>query len=162
MGLVQNLLRKKLGGEAEEWVDEGGRRGREVLGEFGGGPGEDGKWKGDGDEGVEKGTGEGLEELWAWAGPEANRLARGYRWGVGELGDVEEEEEEEEEEEDEEDEDEADEEDDVMEVSPPVAAGAGERVGVVGKAIRGSEEVKKPVPLDDILRFMTTGRQPGT
>ena len=32
MGLVQNLLRKKLGGEAEEWVEEGGRRGRGVLG----------------------------------------------------------------------------------------------------------------------------------
>ena len=157
MGLVQNLLRKKLGGEAEEWVEEGGRRGRGVLGGVGGWEGE-----GMGDGGTEK----GLEELWAWAGPEANRLARGYRWGVGGLGEEGEEgEEEEEEEEDDgdEDEDEGEEEDeDVMEVSAPGAAGAGDRIGVVGieKVIGVVEEVKEPLPLEDILRFMTTGRQP--
>lgn len=153
MGLVQNLLRKKLGGEAEEWVEEGARRGRGVLAGAGGG-----------ENGLEKGTVEGLEELWAWAGPEANRAARGYRWGVGALGEEGEEgEEDEEDEEEEEDEDEAEEEeeDDVMEVSAPVAAGAEERPGVAEKGIGVAEEVKEPLPLEDILRFMTTGRKPG-
>lgn len=156
VGLVQTLLRKKLGGEAEAWVEEGGRGGKEIAAGGGAGDGD-----GDGGRGGERGE---LEGLWAWAGPEANRLARGYRWGVGGEGEDEDEEmgegESEEEEEDEEGSEE-DEEGGAMEGKMVTRGGEGAD-GVVVKDEEGGEEGKDPLALEEVLRFMTTGRRPGS
>lgn len=146
--LVQNLLRKKLGEGAEAWVE--GALGR-------------GNWGGNGGGGAGAGVGGGdrkeLRELWEWAGPEANRLARGFNWGVGGVDGVDDDDEEEEEEEDDEDEDEGDDGDD------GVDEGDGAEVVVIEDDVEGTvgeEEGKKnPLTLEEVVRFMSTGRRPG-
>lgn len=150
------MLRKKLGEQAEAWVEEGGKRGRDIAS-----AGEVGEGMRDGDGGGVSSE-EGLKELWAWAGPEANRLARGYSWGVGGVGDEDEGEGESEgDDEDDRDEDMEDEEDEEEPTEGKALGVGGEGEGGQVDVGRG-EEVKKPLPLEEVLRFMTTGRQPGT
>lgn len=94
-------------------------------------------------------------------GEEANSLARVYNWGgLGESGD-------EEEDEDEEDEEgkEADgagdggmEEDDVIEIDGGDGGEDNEGMGVVAKAGEGTTG-KEALPIEDVLRFLSTGRQ---
>ena len=139
VGLVQNLLRKKLGEGAEAWVEEGLVKGRGFRGEGGGVGMED--WG----------------ELWAWAGPEANRFARRHSWGVGGVGEEEEGEDgKDEEDEDEEEDEEVGDNTDVM----MVAGGEGMN-GVVGKVEVDGGEVTKPLHLEEVMTFMSTGRRPG-
>lgn len=155
-GLLQRLLRKKLEVGAEGWVEEGRGRGREVVeggvgmgggvgsGVVGGGDmgGGDRSGEGSGGEGKEdEGEGDLLGEggLWVWAGMEANRVARGYKWGgVGE----------EEEEEDGEDED--------MDEDMEGEGGDGEKDG---GATTGGEGGGEMLPMGDVLRFLSTGRE---
>lgn len=123
-GLLQRLLRKKLEVGAEEWVEKGRERGRGVFEGLGAG-------------------GEGLvgeEGLWAWAGMEANRVARGYRWG-GVGGE----------------EDEGDDEDDGDEDMEEGEGGGGEErdEGATGDGEGGGEML----PVGDVLRFLSTGRE---
>jgi len=85
----------------------------------------------------------GERGLWVWAGMEANRVARGYRWG-GMGG-------EEENGEDEEDEDIEGEEDEKGE--------SGGREEKDGESIGGGEGGGEMLPVGDVLRFLSTGRE---
>ena len=130
-GLLSQLLRKKLEVGVEEWVQDGRETGEQVL------------------LGPEKGIGAGEEaeawrSLWEWAGVEANGVAREYDWG-GDLDD-----ESEEENADGNEEGKADEKDG----GGANGVNLGEE-GLMGGA--GDGGGGKPVPLDDILRFMARG-----
>lgn len=148
-GLLQRLLRKKLEVGAEGWVEEGRVRGRVVVEGMGAEDGGDsfGGREGEGYGGVGAGflggEMEGEAGLWMWAGREANRVARGYRWGG--MGEEEEEEGEEGEEDDED-----------MEGKGDGAVENGEGEEKEGGSTGGGEML----PVADVLRFLSTGREP--
>jgi len=134
-GLLQRLLRKKLEVGAEGWVEEGGERGREAVQ----GRGLEGGEKEGEEEGGLGGEWMGEGGLWVWAGMEANRVARGYRWG-GVGG---------------EEEDGEDEEDEDMEGEEDEKGESGGREEKDGESIGGGEML----PVGDVLRFLSTGRE---
>jgi len=142
-GLLQRLLRKKLEVGAEGWVEEGRGRGRKMVE----GNESEGGLIGEGEVGGEGNGGErglmGEEGLWVWAGMEANRVARGYRWGgVGE-----------------EQEDGEDEEDEDMEGDEDEKGESGGREEKGGESIGGGEGGGEMLPVGDVLKFLSTGRE---
>ncbi|KAI9931006.1 hypothetical protein ASPWEDRAFT_167042 [Aspergillus wentii DTO 134E9] len=152
---LEQLLRTKLDPRVDEWVSRGRIAGASAL------------------EDKDALSERHLAELWDWAPVEANQEARRRNWGgdftleekemgvqnvvtglVRQLDD-----DEEEEEEDEEDDEEGEGEDEEMEIvgGPRKVAGPGVGVGEVD----ASQKIVAPaLPLDDILRFMTTGMPP--
>ncbi|KAF2085166.1 hypothetical protein K490DRAFT_68053 [Saccharata proteae CBS 121410] len=145
--ILLQLIRKKLQPEVEDWVHEGVAAGEklEVSGASqngGGATGGGGDMDVDGDESSAGLSAAQYEELWDWAGPAGNAIARQIIEGAGE---------------DEEDEDEDDEEgEDEDEDEEMEDAGAKDK----GKAAVVSGPPKKPMmPLEQILRFASTGIQ---
>ncbi|KAL4885589.1 mediator complex, subunit Med8 [Aspergillus karnatakaensis] len=155
---LEQLLRTKLDPRVEEWVSRGAKGDVHSLSSVqgaGAGTGMNGNMLGQ--SGGELSEGD-LAALWEWAPVEANAEARRRNWGGNFT--LEERErgiqsvveglgltrvlEDDEESEEEEDEDEMD-----------VSGGKGDAVGGTGQ-----EVVKPVVPLDEMLRFMTTGLLP--
>jgi hypothetical protein len=85
------------------------------------------------------------DELWDWAGAEANRIARNWNW--------EEDEDEDDEDESDEDEDEDENEGKDREKTAPSAADKGK--GKADVQYRG-----EPMRLEDVLKFLATGIEP--
>ncbi|KAL4864605.1 mediator complex, subunit Med8 [Aspergillus spectabilis] len=165
---LEQLLRTKLDPRVEDWVSRGGKGDIHVLPSgFGQGVNANGHMLGNGNGNGEEGLGESdLAALWEWAPVEANSEARRRNWGgnftleeregglqsvVGSLGLQRGLEDDEESEEEEEEEDEMD----VVGGRRGVSGGGGGDVGTDGQ-----EVVAPLVPLDEMLRYMTTGVLP--
>ncbi|KAL8730874.1 MAG: hypothetical protein Q9166_003801 [cf. Caloplaca sp. 2 TL-2023] len=148
--VLLQLLRKKLEPGVEEWVEEGYKRGKDVVGREGvmaGG------LRGEGEMGKERGMGakgemdeEKWKELWAWCPVRANEEAMGYEWLTGKWTREEREEGMNGEDEDEEDEGE----EDGTEGQKEEGMGGLGGEGALGRAVR----------MEDVLRFMSTGVEP--
>lgn len=168
---LEQLLRTKLDPRVDDWV----ARGRVAGQKQGSSPSTGG---GAGDSGLGQGLGESeLGELWAWAPVEANREARRRNWGgdftleekemgvqnvvTGLQRELEENDDEEEEEEEEEEEDAGDEMDIVGARSKSLGGGLEFEVAAARPSQDSAAAASGPmVPLDDVLRFMTTGMPP--
>lgn len=160
---LEQLLRTKLDPRVDDWVARGRVAGQKQGAASDSGLGES-----------------GLAELWAWAPVEANREARRRNWGgnftleekemgvqnvVTGLGRELEEDDDDDEEEDEEEEDEAGDEMDIVGARRKSIGGglefdiAATRPGQ-DPAAAAAAASGPVVPLDDVLRFMTTGMPP--
>lgn len=146
--LLGQLLRKKLEPNVEDWVEQGRKTATEVR---------------EGQKGL---TEEGLVELWDWAGRAANEEARKREWGDDftleerEMGvenvitglrrklDQDDEESDEEEEEGEGEKDVSDK----MDID--------QKPGPAESEPKPFQTNRPPLPMDDILRFMSTGAEP--
>ncbi|PYH93546.1 hypothetical protein BO71DRAFT_450672 [Aspergillus ellipticus CBS 707.79] len=158
---LEQVLRTKLDPRVEDWVARGRHTGAADYGLVGTGLGE-----------------EVLSELWDWAPVEANQEARRRNWGGNFTLEEREngvqnvvtglrkvlEDDDDEEEDSEEGEGEADEME-IVGVRRRSGAGAGLEFDIAAAnpaAVAASSKVVVPVvPLDEVLRFMTTGVMPG-
>ncbi|OGM47009.1 mediator of RNA polymerase II transcription subunit 8 [Aspergillus bombycis] len=154
---LEQLLRTKLDPRVEDWVARGRKAGASAL--------EDTSGLAEAE----------LAELWDWAPVEANQEARRRNWGgnftleeremgvqnvvTGLVRVLEDEGSESEEEEEEEEEGEEDE----MEIVGVrrQSAGAGFEFDIAPAQHHQQKFMEPAVPLEDILRFMTTGAEPG-
>ncbi|EAW10304.1 RNA polymerase II mediator complex subunit MED8 [Aspergillus clavatus NRRL 1] len=162
---LEQLLRTKLDPRIEDWVARGRRAGASAL------------------EDKDALSETELAELWDWAPVEANQEARRRNWGgdytleeremgiqnvvTGLRRQLEDDERDEDEDEDDEEEEEGEGEDEEMEVvgvRRRSDAGAGLGFDTAVPTPASSQQVQKGagpvVPLDDVLRFMTTGTLP--
>lgn len=141
--LLGQLLRKKLEPNVEDWVDQGRRIANEVRERKQNGLNE-----------------EGLGELWDWAGRAANEEARRREWGddftleeremgtenvlTGLRRKL----------------DQDDEESDEDEKGPSDEMDIDRKPDQAADGHKPSHAYRPPLPLDDILRFMSTGAEP--
>ncbi|KAK3077049.1 hypothetical protein LTS18_011348 [Coniosporium uncinatum] len=145
--ILQELLRRKMGVEGERWVEEGRRAGESVgmleadYQDAGGEVDVDAD-----DAGKTRALSvEQLRELWQWAAPAQNEVARQVIFG----------EDEDEEEEGEDEEDEAGEDEGGDEVMEDVGSAAAKKANMVP-----ATPARPMMKLDDVLRFVSTGREP--
>lgn len=153
--LLNQLLRKKLEPEVEDWVVQG----QQVAEEVGL---------------LDDEAKSGVLDLWSWAGMAANELARGHEWG-GDFT-VEEREggienvvtglrrkfkEEEDDDEDEEDREDGDSGGENRMEGVKAEKGVGLKM-VAGDDIGSRAIISDPLPLEQVLRFMMTGLEPKT
>ncbi|KAK3077100.1 hypothetical protein LTS18_011213 [Coniosporium uncinatum] len=153
--ILQELLRRKMGVEGEGWVEEGRRAGEGVGMLEDGHQGADGEVDVDADDaGKTRALSvEQLRELWQWAAPAQNEVARQVIFGEDE--DEEEEGEDEEDETGEDEEDETGEDEGGDEVMEDVGSAAAKKANIVP-----ATPARPMMKLDDVLRFVSTGREP--